>query len=366
MNTNDTDAAVKRILIFEAEEGMILAKDVILHGGHLIATTGTKLTEDIITKIMQYNILEIMIQNKPVKKEETVPTTYFDKVRETTQYKHYEKLFNDNITSLKISLNDIVFSDNPDIDVEKMYEVFSSIIDDFNNSLQLLDMIHSMRMNDDYLFAHCINVALLSTIIGKWANFSAEDIKVLALCGLLHDIGKLLIPQEILNKPGRLSVTEYELVKTHPALGYEHIRNMDIDPRIKQACLLHHERCNGSGYPHHIKGDRIPDFAKIVTIADVYDAMTSQRVYRQAICPFTVISKIEADAFILYDPEFLIPFIKNLATSYIHNNVLLSNGKMGEVVLINQNAYSRPIIKCEDDTFIDLSKQTDISITAIL
>ena len=188
---------------------------------------------------------------------------------------------------------------------------------------------------------------------------------VLTLCGLLHDIGKVRIPRKILEKPGKLTPTEFEVMKAHVNEGYDIIKDKDIDSRVKEACLLHHETCDGTGYPFGLTSEKIPDFAKIIAIADIYDAMTSDRVYRSAVCPFTVIHLMEQECFSTLDPKFALPFFKNVASSYIHNNVKLSNGETGEVVLINDRSLSRPVIRCKDK-FIDLSAAPDLTITSIL
>ena len=142
-------------------------------------------------------------------------------------------------------------------------------------------------------------------------------------------------------------------------------KNQNIDIRIKEACLLHHEKCDGTGYPFGLKSDHIPAVAKIIAIADVYDAMTSARVYRGALCPFEVIDTMYKDAFTKFEPEYILPFLKNVASSYINNDVRLSDGRIGKVVLINENALSLPIVQCEDE-FIDLSKTRGLTVSAIL
>ncbi len=222
-----------------------------------------------------------------------------------------------------------------------------------------------MREIDDTTFAHSINVALISAVIGRWMKFSEDDVQILMSCGLFHDVGKLLIPKEILTKPGKLTDEEYEIIKTHAVKGYQLLKEMDLDERILLSAMAHHERCDGSGYPLKLHSPQINTFAKIVAIADVYDAMTSARVYRGPVCPFKVISIFEKEGFALYDPVYLLPFLSNVVNTYIHNSVLLSNNMKGEVVLINPRALSRPVVKCGEE-YINLAKNWDISIEAIL
>ena len=110
-------------------------------------------------------------------------------------------------------------------------------------------MLHNMREMDDSTYVHSINVALIATVLGRWLHMSEEELKILTSSGLLHDIGKLLIPKEILTKPKKLTEEEYTIIKTHPKKGFELLKTLDLDERILFSTLAHHERCDGSGYP---------------------------------------------------------------------------------------------------------------------
>ena len=129
--------------------------------------------------------------------------------------------------------------------------------------------------------------------------------------------------------------------------------------------MRHHERCDGSGYPGGFRGDQIEEFARIVAIADTYDAMTSERVYRAAICPFEVIHMFEREGLSKYDARFLIPFLEKAVQAYINTKVLLSNGMTGRVIMINRKDLARPVVKVKDE-FIDLSYDTSIKIKEVL
>ena len=285
-------------------------------------------------------------------------------IRASIRFKHFKKTYDENILDIKGGLNDVVMNNSP-IDIDKLIEGTNEILTANRNSLQLFDMLHSMRQFDDLTYVHSVNVALIASILGQWLKFSEKDIRILTISGLLHDIGKIMIPNEILTKPGKLTVAEYNIMKQHVNFGYEKVKNQNIDIRIKEACLLHHEKCDGTGYPFGLKSDQIPAVAKIIAIADVYDAMTSARVYRGALCPFEVIDTMYKDAFTKFEPEYILPFLKNVASSYINNDVRLSDGRIGKVVLINENALSLPIVQCEDE-FIDLSKTRGLTVSAIL
>ena len=154
-------------------------------------------------------------------------------------------------------------------------------------------------------------------------------------------------------------------MKKHVNLGYEQVKNKFMPMSVKEAILLHHEKCDGTGYPFGLKSDKIPETAKIIAIADVYDAMTSSRIYRAPICPFEVVRLMYEDAFTKFDPVFAIPFLKNVASSYIHTDVRLSDGRVGKVILINDSALHKPVVQV-DGEYIDLSKKKDLNITALL
>ena len=147
--------------------------------------------------------------------------------------------------------------------------------------------------------------------------------------------------------------------------GYEVLKDFPIDIRVKYAALMHHERCDGSGYPNGFVAEQIDEFAKIIAIADVYDAMTSSRRYRNAICPFDVIEEFERDGFLKFDAGYLMTFLERIVQSYIHNMVRLSDGREGEVIMINRLSLSRPVVKVGND-YVDLSKDRKLSIREIV
>ena len=340
----------KTIFIFDAQEGDKLADDVHTPDGNILAKKDTILNYDIIANISGHHILEVKVydtNNELQDLEKVLGKTankenvkYFDKIRASIRFKHFKKTYDENILDIKGGLNDVVMNNSP-IDIDKLIEGTNEIHTATRNSLQLFDMLHSMRQIDDLTYVHSVNVALIASILGQWLKFSEKDIRILTISGLLHDIGKIMIPNEILTKPGKLTVAEYNIMKQHVNYGFEKVKNQNIDIRINEACLLHHEKC------------------------DVYDAMTSARVYRGALCPFEVIDTMYKDAFTKFEPEYILPFLKNVASSYINNDVRLSDGRIGKVVLINENALSLPIVQCEDE-FIDLSKTRGLTVSAIL
>ena len=171
---------------------------------------------------------------------------------------------------------------------------------------------------------------------------------------------------EVLEKPGKPTDEEYELIKKHPKLGYEMLKHQNIDPHVRKAALMHHERCDGSGYPSGLEEDFIDEYAMIVGIADVYDAMTAARSYRAPLCPFQVISNFEKEGYQKYHAKYIITFLKQIAATYQSNRVVLSDGRGCNIVMLNQNALSRPMVQFDDNTILDLSTQKDLYIKSVL
>ncbi len=358
---------MKRVRTADLLPGMQTAEDVYSYNNQMILPKDTLLTDKMITRLEFYSILAIKIQDdsdEPEEEdfeEEASPTSsYSEKVRASKLFKRFEKNFLDSTDNFKNNIHQIVEKNAP-IDTDSMFRNVMSLIEDDMNSISVFDMLHNMRQYDDFTYMHSVNVALICNIFGTWLELPAEDIKTLTLCGLLHDIGKLMIPENIIRKPDRLSPAEYNIIKTHTLQGYNILMEYNISEAIKESALMHHERCDGSGYPLGIGENRINPYAKIVAIADVYDAMTAARVYRGPLCPFKVISIFETEGLQKYDSHYILTFLEHIANTYMNNRVRLSNGKEGDVVFMNKNSLSKPMIRCGKE-FIDLSKETDIYI----
>lgn len=232
-------------------------------------------------------------------------------------------------------------------------------------TIDTFEMLHNLRAVDDSVYAHSLNVALIARIIGKWLKLPADGLETLTLCGLLHDIGKTLIPDDLLNKQGRLTDDEYDLLCQHAQFGHDLLANLPLDSRVKKAAFMHHERCDGSGYPRHATAEAIDDYANIIAIADVYDAMTAARTYRAALCPFQVIAEFEKDGLQKYKPQFILTFLEHMASTYQNNRVLLSNSRAANIVLLNRNHLSQPLVQLDNGECIDLS-QSELSINSLI
>ena len=270
------------------------------------------------------------------------------------------------IEHVKSVFSNVIHTPGYTINITELIEKMAPLYTARNTIVELFDMLNQMHTVSDTIYAHCVNVALISRMIGRWLHLEQHELDILTCSGLLHDIGKLAIPDEVLNKPGKLTDEEFALIKSHPKTGYEMLRNQDIDTRIKQAALMHHERYDGSGYPNKLSSEFLSDFSMIVAIADVYDAMTAARSYREPLCAFQVIEKFEQEGFQKYHTKYIYVFLHNIASTYQSNRVMLNDGRGCKIVMLNQNTLSRPIVQFDDGSCLDLAGQRDLYITKIL
>lgn len=359
---------MKKLNTTSLRPGMVTAEDVYSFNNQLILPKGLTLTDKTITKLEFYSILSIRIEDDAIEPEAAAPSpdiSYSERIKASPEFQQFKAEFEADTAHFKDALNDVVERGAP-LNVDTLMSQTASLISNAqDSSVNIFDMLHNLRDYDDSTYIHCMNVALICNVFARWLRLSDEEIKLATLSGLLHDIGKTILPEEIVKKPNKLTDTEYNIIKTHTKEGYKILQNQPISDHIKQAALLHHERCDGTGYPFGLHDAQIDSYAKLVCIADVYDAMTSARIYRGPLCPFTVIGIFENEGLHKYDTHFIMTFLENVVSTYLQNRVRLSNGMEGEIVYINKHRLSAPTVKCGDQ-FIDLSAKRDITIESLI
>ena len=272
---------------YAAEDADTYVEYVFSYHGQCLAKQNTPVTLQLIEHLKFYQIASVSIfpENHGDRNSSTMTAqrleTYSQRIRRSPEFQRFKTDYTKKVSFMKENINNFIVNDE-DLNVDQLLDETLTLFGENSTTISMFDMLHNMRQIDDSTYAHSVNVALICRLIGKWKNFSEKDMDTLTLCGLLHDIGKSKIPNEIIGKPGKLTDSEYEEIKKHPVIGYNLVKNLDIDQRIKNAVLLHHERFDGKGYPLGLTGNEIDDFTSIVSIADVYDAMTANRCYRDA------------------------------------------------------------------------------------
>lgn len=234
------------------------------------------------------------------------------------------------------------------------------------NSSFLLDL----KTYDNYTYIHSLNVAILSIFFGVKMNKNKDELMNIGVGGILHDIGKAKIPIEILNKKGKLTYEEFEIMKKHPAYGYETVCiSSEISDESKKAILYHHEKLDGSGYPYGADRDEINLCSRIVTISDVYDAVASDRIYRKAFSAMDAYEYILGGSGTLFDPDVVKIFRDEFCIYPLGTSVKLSNGKEGVISDYNVGFPDKPVVVIANEKGVrevNLVKALDIRIEEVL
>lgn len=229
----------------------------------------------------------------------------------------------------------------PDITLQ-----IEDIVSELYRNRDIMVNMTELSCHDNYTYSHSLNVAMLSILLGIGMKFNRSDLIGLGTGALLHDIGKINISKRILNKNGPLTDEEYTLVKKHPKDGYDYItKRFRISTKHALTILDHHERFDGRGYPYGRAGTEISTYGRICAVADVYDALNSQRPYRKALPVHECVEYIMAGADTQFDPGIVDVFIHRIAPYPLGTSVKLSNGWTG-LVVANYSDYSlRPKLR---------------------
>jgi len=344
--------------IRECPDGYEIAEDVFSKYGSMVVSKNTIVNEHIRQKLMRFKVDSIAVFEPALPKN----SVYRPKEAFAAAKRQYLK----GINTVKDIINDLAAGRG--LDYEKINEISDSFYEDMRSNFAIIECLNQIKGADEYTYYHCINVSLYSMLIGKWLKLPENEVKLLLSAGILHDVGKSKVPMEILNKRGPLTEREFEVIKKHTVYGFEIIKDIpDMDEKVKDAVLMHHEKENGTGYPFGVKGAGISYFAKIISIADVFDALTSERVYKHRLTPFDTFKEFErmgiGEGY--YDPGILLTFLYNISQYYIGSKVMMNTGKVGKIIYVPPHNISRPVVRDEED-YIDLSVQRDMKIVKML
>ena len=339
------------IAVEKCQIGMKIAETIFNNYGGIIVSQDSILDHHTIKKLQMLDISKIKIYE--LSNENIEENGEGFKIKYDAQVENVKDIIKD-------------ISAGKNLEMEKINIIVDSVVGSVKENRDIVSCINEVRDADEYTYTHCMNVSLLSMMIGKWLKLDQKKIQDLAYTGILHDIGKAKIDPAILNKPGKLNDEEYEEIKKHVVYGYRLIENIpDVSKNIALGVLMHHEREDGTGYMLKATGEQIHEYAKIVAVADVYDAMTSNRVYRAKQCPFDVFESIQNGTFGKLDIKICNTFLNCIANYYIGDICKLNTGEEGEITYINPINIARPLLRL-DNVYIDLSKETDIKIVEVL
>lgn len=340
------------------EPGMILLVDVFDENHILLIGSDTVLNESHIAFLSKKGVFEVTVATLNDTDEVVVrkPLALEEESDVELKYRMTIKKFKTIYTEFR--LGRVPVYQEIDDALEPLYE---AILND-NQFTRKMWQIHAY---DDYTFDHSVRVSMISGLLAKWCGLNNSQIKDAALAGLLHDIGKCNIPDQILNKPSALTLEEFKVMKTHAILGYILIKDIpNISYDVLLAVMQHHERVDGTGYPNGLKGNEINYLAKIVAVADVYCAMTQDRVYKKAMHPFETMSFILEKCHSSLDFSMSKTFLANISHFYIGHQVTLTNGQSGEIIMTYKDDPARPLVRV-GETYLDLRRHIDLEIATL-
>ena len=317
-------------------ENAVLGGDIIDSHNRLLFSSGTKLTADCLKLLRQYQVESIYIQQERNmdskngdKNIEILNTTVVDERLKASLLSDVESIFKDDVS---VSLN-----------FEKMQGTIDSIVDKALTQRNIVLALNNTFDKQYNVFLHSVNVSLFSILIGMAMELPKSDLCLLGMGGLLHDFGKIFIAPDILNKPGKHTQSEYELVKKHETIGYNAFRkDSTLDHRILLMILQHHERCDGKGYPWGITEKQIHPLSKILAVANVYEALTANRMYRDKFHSDRAIKLINEGIHSHFSLDAVTAFNSIVVPYNIGATVKLSNGLNGKVVKLNSLDLYRP------------------------
>ncbi|MBQ4218195.1 MAG: HD domain-containing protein [Butyrivibrio sp.] len=362
---------MKLLAVDKLVPGLIVSENIYTIDDRLVLAKGTVLDEKDILRIKSHSLYNIFVEDdKPVErsaKEEPTPEdflSYADKLKNSEGFIRFKRDIEEKAKKLEESFK-MIANDGAPLEIDKLTEPVYHLFVEAGGTAGVFDMLHNLRDNSDAVFMHSLNVSLIANTLATWMRLPEDVVRVVTAGGLLHDIGKMLMPPDLLNKKAALTEYEERVMRDHVTKGYELVKDEDIDQRIKNCILMHHEFKDGSGYPLHLKGDKIDEVVSIVTVSNIYDEMTSRRTYRAPICPFTVISQFEKEGINKFDPNVIMTFLGNIANTFIANRVMLNTGQTGEIIFVNADHLSRPVVKCGEN-YVDLSSNKSLSIVAVI
>ncbi|MCF6093563.1 HD-GYP domain-containing protein [Microaerobacter geothermalis] len=339
-----------KVTISNAKPGSILAEDLYDQTGRLLLPKGTELDEMNIYMLRKHHIMEIEIE-------------VASRQIELERIRQFQATYEASVDMLKQIVDQAKTSGK--IPIEPLIDISTILLEEILQDTGIVHQLSRVRNQDEYTFRHLMNVSIYSGMLAKWLGLTKQEQMKLALAGILHDCGKIFVPNHILNKQGALTDEEQEEMKKHTEYGYQFLMNNKISEEIALVALNHHERRDGTGYPKGIRDRHIDFFSRVVAVADVYDAMCSDRTYQKANSPYHVSEILWELSYDKMDPQIVLPFIHGICQFFVGDQVVLNTGETAKVVFVYNDEPTRPLVQL-GNVYMDLRKHRQIKIEKIL
>ncbi|WP_078594576.1 HD-GYP domain-containing protein [Evansella clarkii] len=342
-----------------------LAKAIYNENGQVLLHKGVVLTKGMIEKMKAKGITFVYI-------EDALTDDLY--IKEGVSEKTRQESIHTIQSNFRTISEEIVLGKS--IDMDKLEPSFSSVVknilSDIRENKEAISMLSDAFSYDTYIFRHSLNVTIYSLALGKKYGLSEKQLEELGMGAILHDIGKIAIPEKILNKKETLTDDEFKLIQEHPEIGFDLLRKSHTISLLAAHCAYqHHERIDGSGYPRGLKGKDIHLYAKLIGVADVFEAVTGNRVYRNAKLPHETLELLYSGVNTLFDKDIVEAFAKTIAIYPVGLEVTLSDGRTGVVAKQNGDFTSRPVIRVTKEKGkevapyeVDLMKTLNVTISS--
>ncbi|MCL6588148.1 MAG: HD-GYP domain-containing protein [Anoxybacillus sp.] len=357
---------MRKVHISEVKSGDMLAVDIFGVNGAILLSKGVKLTDPYIHALRQKGIQYLYIDDRY-----TFDITAWPMLNSTIRKQAVKKVY-ETMTSL---INEKSFMKRvSSFDLGKAYQhIFKQILEDVLNRQELMIQLSDLVVSNGYFFHHAVNVATIAAVIGLAKGYRTEQLFDLGIGALLFDIGMTQIPEELWRKKGFLTPDERAMLHQHTILGFHMLKDQDNISLASAYCALqHHERYDGSGYPRGIKGKEIHEYAKIVAIADVFDALISARYHRKQYSPHEAAEYLSAAGNILFDYELIKTFLSHVAIYPVATTVVLNTGYTGVVAKVFPDFPLRPIVRIIQDPYgeelkspYEIDLRTEMNVTIV-
>jgi len=340
-------------------EGMRVARSLYGRNSEKLLVAGHVLTRKNISSIQRKGYPGLYIEDD-VSRDIEIITTISDELRIETA-KGIRRLF-----------TEIGETKNPRGRINNIKQLVGCIIDELLENKDIMVNMIDLKCFDNYTYMHSVNVAVLSIVTGIAVGLDRDTLSQLGLSAILHDIGKVFVNKKIINKPDALTDKEFEAVKKHSEYGYKYTKEQfRLSPRITAGILDHHEKYNGTGYPKGKSGNMISQFGRIITVADIYDALTSERPYRKAQSPSEAMEYVLGGVESIFDPRMATVFIRKIAPYPVGTTVRLSNGYTAIVIENYEEVCLRPKVRVikngdQDVPPFDINLATDFNLLNVV
>ena len=388
----DSNGQKQQVRLKELKPGMILAQPIVLLDGKVLMEAGTRMTEFVISLLQNPDymkdvlpegaslddmtlLVEILEQPDTLAIEDLSHTRQPDSEKapnpktDSILDSDYVETYNSVYASLEKLLNPNTIHKGIDLEALALL-IADRKLDKLCDGTKAVTQIHNMDREGSYLLHHSLHVAILAGLMGRWLHWPREHRERLLLAGLLHDVGKLKISSDILNKPGKLTSSEMSIVRRHSAFGAEILAKCGLSSEadIMAGVLQHHERCDGSGYPSGLKRDMISPFGKILAILDIYDAMATNRAYAHKTSPFEIFDRLTTDmAAGKIAEEYGVLFVRQICHALTGSWVRLTNKEKAKIIYIDQSRTNAlPIVQTTEGNFYDLATTDSVKIAELL